>query len=716
MNNDNLSPDVLQSGSVVLYASVIAGTTAGGLSDLLQTDGSGALNVAITSGGGSGTQYTEGATDASITGTAMLMEGAGDALVVAQGTVADGLLVNLGGNNDITLATLPDTAAGDLAAINTAVSGTLTISGTVTANLSAVDNAVLDTIASPVATIGTTPLQRVAIFDSSDTQVTSFGGGTQYTEDAAAAANPVGNALILVREDARAGSLTTTDGDNVAARGNNKGELYVKTTDSDALLTTIDADTGTIATNTTTLAGVDFATETTLASIDGKITAVNTGAVVISSSALPSGAATAANQTTIIGHVDGIETLLGTIDADTSTLAATDFMLGTDFSTVLGTSSLILATQADDVVNTSDGLQTSSFGYVFDGTTWDRMRGDSANGLLVNLGVNNDITLATLPDTASSDLATINSNTDSLAVVGGGTEATALRVTLANNSTGVLSVDDNGSSLTVDYATTGSGTATGALRVELPTNGTGVLASIGSITSSIVPGTGATNLGKAEDAPHTSGDVGVMALCVANESNTARAANNDYLPIASDTEGNVRMVGNRDHDAIDAGEPVKIGSKTVAVGATPTAVAAGDRADLISMRNGIPFVMPGHPGTVTKNFQVTDADGAQTNADLLGAIGAGTAVVVTKISVTAANSNTVDVSCRVGFGAASTPAADAAGVVLFHPGIAPGSGVVEGSGSGIIGIGASGEELRVTCDDPVTGSISIIVTYFTVAI
>lgn len=60
---------------------------------------------------------------------------------------------------------------------------------------------------------------------------------------------------------------------------------------------------------------------TSLASIDGKITAVNTGAVVVSSSALPSGAATSANQTTIIGHVDGIETVLGTIDADTSSLA-----------------------------------------------------------------------------------------------------------------------------------------------------------------------------------------------------------------------------------------------------------------------------------------------------------------------------------------------------------------------------------------------------------
>jgi hypothetical protein len=38
---------------------------------------------------------------------------------------------------------------------------------------------------------------------------------------------------------------------------------------------------------------------------------------------LPTGASTSANQTTIIGHLDGVEGLLTTIDADTSTLAGT---------------------------------------------------------------------------------------------------------------------------------------------------------------------------------------------------------------------------------------------------------------------------------------------------------------------------------------------------------------------------------------------------------
>lgn len=71
----------------------------------------------------------------------------------------------------------------------------------------------------------------VAIVDGSGDQITSFGGGTQYTEDAAAAANPVGTAMIGVRADSLAG-LTTTDGDNVAARMTDKGEQYVKHVDA----------------------------------------------------------------------------------------------------------------------------------------------------------------------------------------------------------------------------------------------------------------------------------------------------------------------------------------------------------------------------------------------------------------------------------------------------------------------------------------------------
>jgi len=58
----------------------------------------------------------------------------------------------------------------------------------------------------------------------------------------------------------------------------------------------------------------------------------------------------------------------------------------------------------------------------------------------------------------------------------------------------------------------------------------------------ITPGTGATNLGKAEDAAHASGDVGVMALGVRASSPTERSAgptDGDYEPFATNEVGAV---------------------------------------------------------------------------------------------------------------------------------------------------------------------------------
>ncbi len=55
--------------------------------------------------------------------------------------------------------------------------------------------------------------------------------------------------------------------------------------------------------------------------------------------------------------------------------------------------------------------------------------------------------------------------------------------------------------------------------------------------SPTVPGTGATNLGKAEDAAHASGDVGVMALGVANATVANLVADGDYTPLATTLTG-----------------------------------------------------------------------------------------------------------------------------------------------------------------------------------
>lgn len=242
----------------------------------------------------------------------------------------------------------------------------------------------------------------------------------------------------------------------------------------------------------------------------------------------------------------------------------------------------------------------------------------------------------------------------------------------------------------------------------------GTITTVTTVSTLTALGTGTTGPMKAEDAAHATGDQGFPAWAVANEGNTARAADNDYLPIAADTEGNVRVVGNRDHDAVDAGEVVSVGGVAIAHGANPTAVAAADRTKHYYNRHGIPFVLSGHMNPITKHINVTDADGAQTDAALV-TVSAGTKIVVTAIQVTADNANTGDVGFRLGFGAANTPANDAAsGMLASHPGLDGGSGMVIGNGGGILGVGADGEDLRLTCEDPAGGALDVTVTYFTI--
>lgn len=69
--------------------------------------------------------------------------------------------------------------------------------------------------------------------------------------------------------------------------------------------------------------------------------------------------------------------------------------------------------------------------------------------------------------------------------------------------------------------------------------------------ASLVPGTGATNLGKAEDAPHTSGDVGVLALAVRQDTAAALAGAGDYIPLIVDAAGLLHVrLGARSSSAV----------------------------------------------------------------------------------------------------------------------------------------------------------------------
>ena len=282
--------------------------------------------------------------------------------------------------------------------------------------------------------------------------------------------------------------------------------------------------------------------------------------------------------------VDGSVAVSGAVDTELTT-ADLDTGVGTDTRAVVG---LVKAASGGGVlVSDANPLPVSDAGgtlSVDDGAGSLTVDGSVSLAAAIPAGTNNigDVDVLSVPAPLST--------------TGAGTEATALRVTLASDSTGLVSVDDNGGSLTVDgtvgitgaipagtnnigdvdvltvpapLSTTGGGTEAAALRVTLANDSTGVVSvddNGGSLTVdgavsisaalpagtnnigdvdvlSVVPGTGATNLGKAESAAHTSADVGVMVLGVRNDAGTALAVDGAYIPLSLDSAGAVRVTG-----------------------------------------------------------------------------------------------------------------------------------------------------------------------------
>ncbi len=148
------------------------------------------------------------------------------------------------------------------------------------------------------------------------------------------------------------------------------------------------------------------------------------------------------------------------------------------------------------------------------------------------------------------------------------------------------------------------------------------------------------------------------------------------------------------HDAADANAPVKIGHKAVSHGSSPSEVAANDRTDWYSNRQGIPFVMAGHPNIET--LQQTNT-GAQTD-QVLKTVNANEKFVITCIVLHNANDSTVDVDATIEFGTNTNFVYDA---------IAPGSTIVIGDGSGMLGVGAAAEDVLLTNSVPTTGSFNV---------
>ena len=583
------------------------------------------------------------------------------------GTLANGMLVNLGLNNGVTQ------------------SGTWSVR-----TQDGSGNALTS------ATRGSERALSVQLVDASGTQITSFGGGTQYTEDVASASDPVGNMLMAVRADTLA-AVTTTDGDNIALRSTNKGELYVKQTDVvpindnggsitvDGTVAATQSGTWNIGTVTTitNVVHVDdnsgsitvdnggtFATQengaalTSLQLIDDVVYTDDTSTHSTGSSkgmammgvATPTDTAVNANDFGIVGMTNNRELYSVIRDAagnarGANVNASNQLSVSVDNTVTVAshavTNAGTFAVQDSQVIADNAGFTDGTTKLFMGGYVYDEVAGTALtenDGAAARINVNR-AQVHTIEDgstrgryatvTASNALKVdasgvavpITDNSGSLTVdapVGtpvfvrlsdGSSAISTLPVSIASGATTIGKAEDVASAdgdvgvpaMAVRKATPANTSGTdgdyemlqisagrlwtsATIDAALPT-GTNSIGKISDITTAIVPGTGATNLGKAEDSVAGSGDTGVFSLSVANEAQSTLAGDGDYIARAADTKGNSLMVGNLAHDAVDAGNPVKIGAQ--ARQTNPTAVADGDRVNITADDLGRQIIVVG---------------------------------------------------------------------------------------------------------------------------
>lgn len=417
----------------------------------------------------------------------------------------------------------------------TSTSGILNINGSFSISGSAI----------PIS--GATTAVGVAIVDSSGNQISSFGGGTQYIDGGVPPAHPTGN------------TIEWSDGSNWQTVSTAK-PLPVTATFSPS---------GTQDVNLTKIAGSSIALGQTTMSASLPVT------IASNQASIPVAATLSAETTKVIGTVNqgtspwvssgggtagsaasGVMTIQGI--ASMTPVQVSQATASNLNATVVGTGTFV--TQATLAAETTKVIGVTR---TADGSG--NLLTSTANALDINIKSGNPTTIAA---TQSGTWTVQPGNT-------------------ANTT--AWKVDGSAVTQPVSYATTGSGTATGALRVELPTNGTGVIATVGAVTAitnalpagtngigkltsnsgvtigaveiasaqtlatvtnvatigtSVTPGTAAANLGKAEDAAHTTGDVGVFSLAVRNDT-LADVTNTtaDYSQISADLKGRVMTAG-----------------------------------------------------------------------------------------------------------------------------------------------------------------------------
>lgn len=458
---------------------------------------------------------------------------------IIPGSSTDGLLVNLGANNDVTLAsttitgTVAVTQSGtwDEVGINdsgnaitvdwagtappigagleaTALRVTLATDSTGLVSVDdnsgslTVDNAALSVTGGGVeaaalrVTLASDSTGLISVDDNSGSLTVDGVTRTEYTVDAAAPAAPVGTTVVAERDDQLA-ALTEIEGDWTNLRASSKGALWVTIPDTNG-------------DPITSFGGGTQYTEDAAAAADPVGTVVN------------------------LIRKDAPAAVTST-DGDNIAQRGTNY--GAAYVQVVSSGGALI-----DTFGGSGGTAQADESAFTEGTTVMTPVGGVLNDTIVSDPTEDQA--AAVRITAKRAFHTNLRKADGTEITsGGGVEANALRVTLASDSTGLVSVDDNGGAITVDWAGTappiGAGVEATALRVTLATDSTGLVSVDDNAGSLTVDGTVTANLSATDNAVLDAIEVDTTTLAGAVAGTEMQVDVVAALPTGTNTIGNV---------------------------------------------------------------------------------------------------------------------------------------------------------------------------------
>lgn len=316
---------------------------------------------------------------------------------------------------------------------------------------------------------------------------------------------------------------------------------------------------------------------------------------------LPSGASTSANQATIIGHLDGVEALLATIDGDTGALAA--------------------ALKVDDDAFTPATDKVLPIGAMFDDSAPDSVNEGDVG--IPRMSANRNIYLQ-IRDAAGNERGANVDKSGNLAV--------------AATQSGVWDVagdDTHDIAISTQFFSMG-GRASAAAPSDVSDDDDGVMMwhlRNGSPVVNVAVGgalvTGSAGLPVAQQGTWTVGLSAAQTLSTVTTVSTL-------------TGGGVA------HDTADSGNPHKIGAKATNALSGLTLVANSDRTDLFAGLDGVQITRPHANLEDIVSGVAAITDGSSTS--VIAAAGSGVKIYIT--SVVIRNSSATDVGVDLRDGAA----------------------------------------------------------------